>query len=334
MDPSGKIFVSTNKGTTFTAASIYNSVTMGGISGIATHPIQDSTAYVLFSFSQKPKILKTTNLGQTWEDISGFGTNTVSNNGFPDVAIYDLLVMPHEPNTIWAGTEIGLFESTDNGVSWHMANNGLPALPIWDMTQVEDEVVLGTHGRGIWSVKIPGLGNAGKYKPLLKNLTQGPDGSVSINLRLRSLYDSSIVKINGNRYLSIGANFTSNLDTLIKYSILNPQNVSVSVTSYISGEIYESVTKSINAIVIAPAQNSYTNNFNSLSIHFIGTGFQIKTETGFANAAVHSAHPYNDNTNFTFTLTVPIIVASSNAYLAYKDIAIFEPGDPGFSFRR
>ena len=190
---------------------------MGGISGIATHPIQDSIAYILFSFSQKPKILRTTNLGQTWEDISGFGANTTSSNGFPDVAVYDLIVMPHQPNTIWAGTEIGLFESTDNGVSWHMANNGLPALPIWDMTNVEDEVVLGTHGRGIWSVKIPGLGDSGKYKPLLKNLTQGPDGAISINLRLRSLYDSSVVKVNGSRYSIIGANSISNLDTLIKY---------------------------------------------------------------------------------------------------------------------
>ena len=66
-----------------------------------------------------------------------------------------------------------------------MANNGLPALPIWDMTHVEDEVVLGTHGRGIWSVKIPGLGDSGKYKPLLKNLTQGPDGAVSINVTIK-----------------------------------------------------------------------------------------------------------------------------------------------------
>ena len=240
--------------------------------------------------------------------------------------------MPHEPNTIWAGTEIGLFESTDNGVSWHMANNGLPALPIWDMTHVEDEVVLGTHGRGIWSVKIPGLGDSGKYKPLLKNLTQGPDGVVSINIRLRSLYDSSIVNVNGSRYSFIGANSKSNLDTLIKYSILIPQSVSVSVSSYIAGIIYESVTKSINAIVLSPAQNSYTNNFNLPTNQFIGSGFQINTQTGFADAAIHSSHPYNDNTNYTYTLTVPIIVASSNAYFSYKDIAIVEPGDPGSVF--
>jgi photosystem II stability/assembly factor-like uncharacterized protein len=332
MDPSGKISVSTNKGTTFTAATVYNTVTMGGISGIATHPIQDSTAYILFSFSQKPKILRTTNLGQTWEDISGFETNTVSTNGFPDVAIYDLLVMPHQPNTIWVGTEIGLFESTDNGQSWHMANNGLPALPIWDMTHVEDEVILGTHGRGVWSVKIPGLGDAGRYKPLLKNLTQGPDGAVSINIRLRSLYDSSIVHVNSNRYAFIGANSTSNLDTLLKYPILVPQNVSVTVTSYIEGTSYESVTKNINAILVSPAQNSYVNNFNSLQGDFTGTGFEIKLQSGFESAAIHSIHPYSDNTNNTFILTVPIIVASSNAFLSYKDVAIIEPGDPGSVF--
>ena len=161
---------------------------------------------------------------------------------------------------------------------------------------------------------------------MLKNLTQGPDGSVSINLRLRSLYDSSIVKINGNKYLSIGAN--SSIKFRHSHKILRSNTAkcfSFRLHHTFRESSYESVTKSINAIVIAPAQNSYTNNFNSLTNPFIGTGFQIKTETGFANAAVHSPHPYNDNTNFTFTLTVPIIVASSNAYLAYKDIAIFEP---------
>ncbi len=332
MDPSGKILVSTNKGTTFIAAAVYSTVTMGGISGISTHPVQDSTSYILFSFARKPKILRTTNLGQTWEDISGFGTNTTSSNGFPDVAVYDLLVMPHNPNTIWAGTEIGLFESTDNGTNWHIANNGLPALPIWDMTQVEDEVVLGTHGRGIWSVKIPGLGDFGKYKPLLRNLTQGPDGAVSIKVRLRSLYDSSIVNVNGNKYAFIGANSVSNLDTIIKYPVLSAQNVIVSVTSYISGTSYQSVTKSINAIIIAPAQNSYTCDFNSPIAQFIGTGYQINTQTGFSNGAIHSNHQYSSNTNYTYTLTVPIIVASLNAFLAYKDIAIVEPGDDGSVF--
>lgn len=332
MDASGKIHVSTNKGSTFSAVSVHNVTTMGGISGLATHPIQDSTAYVLFSFARKPKILRTTDLGQTWEDISGFGANSFSSNSFPDVAIYDLLVMPHQPNTIWAGTEIGLFESSDNGVSWHMANNGLPALPIWAMTHVEDEIVLATHGRGIWSVKIPELGNLGKYKPLIKKLAQGPDGAVSINIRLRSNYDSSIVNINGSKYISISANSVSNIDTVIKYPIISAQTVSVNVTSYINAQPYQSVTKSINAVTYTPAQNSYKHDFNSPTTNFIGTGYQINTQSGFSNGAIHSNHPYSSNTNYTYTLTVPIIVAETNAFISYKDIAIIEPGEPGTVF--
>lgn len=332
MDASGKIHVSTNKGVSFSTTPLYSVTSMGLISGLATHPIQDSTAYVLFSFARKPKILRTTNLGQIWEDISGFGAGSVSTNGFPDVAIYDLLVMPHQPNNIWVGTEIGLFESTDDCMTWHIANNGLPALPIWAMTYVEDEIVLATHGRGIWSVKMPALGNTGKYKPLLKSLSQGPDGAISINIRLRSLYDSSVVNVNGSPFVKIEANLTSNTDTVVKYPVLSAQNVSVNIKSYINGELYQSVTKNINAIMLSPAQNFYVNDFNSTTTSFIGSGFQINTQSGFSNGAIHSNHPYSSSTNNTFTLTVPIIVASSNAFLSYKDIAIVEPGEDGTVF--
>jgi hypothetical protein len=92
MDVSGDIMVSTDAGVTFNPVVDYTTVTMGGISGLATHPTEPNTAYVLFSFAERPKILKTTDLGLTWTDISGFGTGSVSTNGFPDVATYDLLV--------------------------------------------------------------------------------------------------------------------------------------------------------------------------------------------------------------------------------------------------
>ncbi len=146
------VYVSADGGLTFNAASVYPTVTLGRISSIETDPVEDSTAYVLFSFAKAPKILKTTDLGQSWTDISGFGTDTVSSTGFPDVAVYSLLVMPYDPNIIWAGTDIGIFESTDGGGSWAYANNGAPAAAIWEMLIVNDQVIVATHGRGIWSV--------------------------------------------------------------------------------------------------------------------------------------------------------------------------------------
>jgi hypothetical protein len=286
---------------------------------------------VLFSFAQKAKVIRTTDLGATWEDLSGFGTDTVSANGFPDVAVYDLLVMPHTPDTIWAGTEIGLFESTDNGMSWHIANNGLPAVPIWAMTHVEEEVVLATHGRGIWSVEIPGLSAGQTFSPLIKDLFQGPNSFLSIDISLRSHYDSSAVFIGGQKFATFAAN-TQPKDTLIQYPVTQAGALSVLVTAYKDGFALNSVTKNIDVVVLATAQASYQNNFNSPSNDFTGTGFQIRGETGFSDDAIHTSHPYSNNQNLMYMLTVPIIVADSQAILSYDDVAIIEPGEPGTVF--
>ena len=126
------------------------------ISGLATHPTEPGTAYALFSRYARAKVLETKDFGQSWTDLSGFAGSPdgKSMNGFPDVAVYDLLVMPHVPNTIWVGTEIGLFESTNNGRQWHYANNGIPPVSIWRMKIRDGEVILGTHGRGVWTVPL------------------------------------------------------------------------------------------------------------------------------------------------------------------------------------
>lgn len=151
-NPDLHMFVSKNGGNTFDSVLNYKDVRLGLTSGIATHPTDKNTAYLLFSFNDKPKILRTTDLGKTWEDISGFGKNKESNNGFPDVMVQCLLVL--NSTTLWAGTEIGVFESTDNGISWHYANNGLPAVSIWQMFIQDNEIIVATHGRGLWSLNM------------------------------------------------------------------------------------------------------------------------------------------------------------------------------------
>lgn len=331
MDAISKISVSADEGKTFTAATVFNNPSMGGISGMATHPIKDSTAYILFSFAHKPKILRTTDLGKSWEDISGFGTGTVSKNGFPDVAVYDLFVMPNSPNTIWVGTEIGLFESTDNGVSWHYADNGLPPVCIWFMNGVEEEVFIGTHGRGIWSVKIPGLNGSTTYKPFLKSASQGPDGKLTINLNLRSLYDSTTVFIDGTAAAKIGKNNTT-VDTVLYVSVTAIKDITVSATSYKNGTAFEASSKKVTLIALTAPRKSYINDFNTASDDFYGNGFSITSNSGFSSNAIHSTHPYANNSIYTYTLKVPIIVADSNATLKYQDVALVEPGETGALF--
>lgn len=332
MDASGKILFSTNKGVSFTAANSYPR-DLGGISGMATHPTKDSTAYVLFSFARMPHIIRTTNLGNTWEDITGFAAgDSVSRNGFPDVAVYDLLVMPHQPNTLWAGTEIGLFESTDNGVSWHIANNGLPNVSIWQLTAVEDEVVVATHGRGIWSAKMPELATAGTYPPLFKRAGQAPNGQATATFTLRSFYDSTVISVNSARFAAIAANNTVMKDTSLLLN-LAAGTYTIQATSYKGGTAYTSLSRSLTTTAPVAPQNLYKTDFNTTNTDFTGTGFTISTPSGFANAGINNnTRPYPVNVYYTYQLKTPITVASSNAFLAYDDIALVEPGETGSVF--
>ena len=185
--------VSTDNGLTFKAVEDYSGIAMNTyISGFATHPTEDSTAYVLFSLSNLPKVLRTRNLGKSWEDISGFGINSESSNGFPDVIVHSLIVMPHNPNIIWVGTDIGIFETSDNGLNWHIANNGLPLVSVFQMKIIGNQVVIGTHGRGIWSVTIPELLNA----PFISKFVQVEALNLSLTANLNIAYDSVQVYVN------------------------------------------------------------------------------------------------------------------------------------------
>ncbi len=151
-DPDFKMFISEDYGESFDSVSSYTDREMGLISAIATHPTNPAEAFLIFSLKDKPKILRTMDYGRSWEDISGFGQDSASINGFPDVRVYSLMVMPHDTNVLWAGTEIGLFESVDNGETWMYADNGLPAVSVWQIEAVGNTIIVATHGRGIWSL--------------------------------------------------------------------------------------------------------------------------------------------------------------------------------------
>ena len=156
-DGLGTLHVSTNGGRTFAPVTLPPETIASNapISGLATHPFSRGTAYAMFSVYGWPKILRTTDMGSSWEDITDFDASTgESTNGFPNVQVYDLAVFPEIPRIIWAGTDVGLFESRDHGETWHYADNGLPAASIWRIRIVDGQVVLATHGRGVWSLDL------------------------------------------------------------------------------------------------------------------------------------------------------------------------------------
>ncbi|MFM8744645.1 MAG: T9SS type A sorting domain-containing protein, partial [Cytophagales bacterium] len=92
----------------------------------------------------------------------------------------------------------------------------------------------------------------------------------------------------------------------------------------------------VAVIGTAPAQNSYSNDFNSPSSDFFGNGYSIITPAGFSNGAIHSSHPYPEagsgSLNFSYQLRVPIKVKAQGASIKFDEIVLVEPGEPGSGF--
>ncbi len=329
MDADGSIVVSTDGGATFTGTTDYTDVTMGRISGLAADPFDANTAYVLFSYATRPKILKTTDLGATWTDISGFGTGSTSTNGFPDVAVYDLLVWPNDPNRIWVGTEIGLVESTDGGATWALADNGLPAVGIWMLRAVEDQIVVATHGRGIWTTTDATLDSGLTFNPLLENLYQTPSGPMTIEMNLRSAYDSTQVYVDGALVQSYPANTPRQLESL-EVPVVTDGTRSVFTRGFKNGTTYDSVTRTLDVYALSEPVFEYASPLDDGN-DWAMTEFSIQTPGGFSNPALHTTHFYTNNSSPVAMLTVPIKI-SSPTNLTFDEIALVEPGDPGTVF--
>ncbi len=113
----------------------------------------DGTAYATFDRhtygDMVPYLYRTTDFGRTWQQL--IGPNTPGVRGYAHVVREDLV----SPNVLYVGTEFGLFVSVDGGAQWAEFKPGtFPAVAVRDIAlQTRDhDLVLGTHGRGIWIV--------------------------------------------------------------------------------------------------------------------------------------------------------------------------------------
>ncbi|MBN1987748.1 MAG: T9SS type A sorting domain-containing protein [Prolixibacteraceae bacterium] len=88
--------------------------------------------------------------------------------------------------------------------------------------------------------------------------------------------------------------------------------------------------------IFTPVKN-YINNFDSPTTDFVISDFDIFTETGFDNGALHSPHPYpspNENNaefNFSTILKRPVII-QENGTITFDEIVLVEPGEYNASF--
>ena len=312
-------YVSTNAGQSFTQISQPIGLIHAYLTGLNTHPTLDSTAFATVGVSGYGKVFRTDDLGASWTDIT---------HNLPDIPAFTVLVMPYDTTEIWLGTDAGLFISHNEGQTWNYADNGIPAVSIRRLKIVGQEVVATTHGRGVWTAFIDELEPAPLLGPTLADIAlPNPNtGELKFNMLINSDYDSVLVYVNGQVSDRL-YNLPAGIDTFSTYLTSPPELVEAQAYGFKDAQFAASELKSTN---IYAAEETLTENFNDLNTTFFGD-FSSSTPTGFDNALLNSEHPYSNSMDHIAYLGTPILI-QPGATLSYDDIAIVEPGEPGYFY--
>jgi photosystem II stability/assembly factor-like uncharacterized protein len=327
MSSTRSIHVSTDAGVTFNVTQNYTLKALGGITKLASHPTEPNTAYALFSFSGLPKILRTTDLGQSWQDISGFDgvTGDPSTRGFPNVAVYCLYVHPNDPNIIWAGTEIGIVESLDNGLTWNIVDD-FPNVSVWDMKGLDDEIIIATHGRGIWTATMsdPQISLA---NPAILAAGTAPNSDLALKIKLEEVFDSTEVYVNATKITKLPARSAG--EYILRLKGIVSGTTRIHLISYKNSAPIHSAIKEMTHLSLPSVQTQYFNHFvngSSLVLDKMNV-----SAFGVSNSSLQSFHNYQNNTEATALLRQPIKVNESGSFI-YSDVALVEPGTSGSVF--
>ncbi len=90
----------------------------------------------------RPHLYRTRDGGRTWTEIvNGIASDAPTNTIKED---------PKRRGLLFAGTENLTWFSLDDGDHWHPLRLNMPAISIRDLIIKDDDLVVGTHGRGFW----------------------------------------------------------------------------------------------------------------------------------------------------------------------------------------
>lgn len=144
------------------------------------------TAYAAFagfdagSPGRNGHVFKTTNAGLTWTNVTG---------NLPDNPVNSIILDPSNPNTLYAGTDVGVFMTTNGGVTWGLLASGMPVVSSWQISFDPSHRTLaaGTHGRGAFTTTDPTNVPAFVVSKSDTGVPVGPGSNVNYTITVRNI---------------------------------------------------------------------------------------------------------------------------------------------------
>lgn len=278
-------------------------------------------------------VWRTTNLNTatpTWTNVSGSGATRL-----PEIPCNALARDPHDTNTYYAGTDVGLFVTKNAGSTWYNMNGlGLPNVHVNDLwvNSAKNYLYVATFGRGIWriplkSVKLTSLsisptavyGGNRAYALAYLDATASPDTRIS-------MYDNnSSVTTPSSVIVPVGS--TVGVGTLITQAVTSTNVATISA-------VYGGVTKTATLTIYrVPAISSLTlspstvyGGFPSTGTVQLGSAAPISTSVKLSETSANMSLPSltvtipAGSSSGTFTVNTTAVTADTtgtvNAYVA------------------
>jgi hypothetical protein len=171
----GRVMVSTDGGANWTDRT--GSLPNRFVESLTVNPSNAAEAYITYGGYGTGHVFRTTDFGASWTNIGG---SPGQPSAIPNVPVSAFLIDPVTPTTLYAGSDIGVFRSTDNGATWATFNNGmLPAVVTGFATSVGGVIQLSTYGRGAYELTTDAAYTIGG---VIRNAAATPTGGVTVTL--------------------------------------------------------------------------------------------------------------------------------------------------------
>ncbi|MGE5214264.1 MAG: WD40/YVTN/BNR-like repeat-containing protein [Nitrospirota bacterium] len=142
----GLIHLTTDSGKTWNDVTPPNISAWQKISLIEAGHFDANTAYAAVNTLRiddlRPHIFATHDSGKTWtEVVNGISAGQIINAVRED---------PERKGLLFAAAEKGVYVSFNDGANWESLRLNLPATSVRDLIVKDDDLAVGTHGRGFW----------------------------------------------------------------------------------------------------------------------------------------------------------------------------------------
>lgn len=156
----GLVYMSTNFGSSFTRIDrqgLSGGLPNRSVSSISVNPDDKNDVIVGFYGTGAGTLWRCTNptaASPTWTRIDGSGSNDL-----PNVPLSCIARDPSDPvNTIYVGTDVGVFKTTDGGNNWEdiTQSKGLPNVEVSQLifNETTGYLTASTFGRGMWRLNV------------------------------------------------------------------------------------------------------------------------------------------------------------------------------------